>query len=162
MRSSLCSFMRTSGIMIFADCFECVDMVHYKSQLENITILKERNWCLFKRIARFTSLPLNVTFLNAEWVDGPVTWVDDAVFGASSHDSLVHCKAGVFGNVQLPSELADKWQAHSSHLEGGGHIHTEEQAVSKNYRTEIEWNRCQHRMEKATENQTPESDCSCM
>lgn len=63
---------------------------------------------------------LEVTFLYAEWVDGPVAGVGDAVLCTSSHDSMVDWKARVFGNVQLPAELSDKWQTHSSHLDKRG------------------------------------------
>lgn len=63
---------------------------------------------------------LQVTFLYAERVDGPVAWVYDAVLCTCSHDSMVDWKARVFGNVQLPAELSDKWQTHSSHLDERG------------------------------------------
>lgn len=60
------------------------------------------------------------TFLYAEWVDGPVAWVDDAVLGTGCHDSIVDGKAGVFGNVQLPAELSDERETHGPHLEERG------------------------------------------
>lgn len=119
-------------------------------------------------------LLLKVTLLYAEWVDGPVAWVDDAVLRASSHDGMVDWEAGVFGNVQLPAELSDKRQTHRSHLdergEGGErgrlrgmqrgmkrtglpclcfcshtHTHTREKG-----RKELEWNRCRGKMKRAT------------
>lgn len=61
-----------------------------------------------------------VTFLDAERVDGSVARVDDAVLGAGRHDRLVDGQAGVFGDVQLPAQLAHKGQAHGSHLAGEG------------------------------------------
>lgn len=39
------------------------------------------------------------------------------MFGAGGHDSAVDWEAGIFGNVQLPAELADKGQPHGPHLE---------------------------------------------
>lgn len=58
-----------------------------------------------------------LTFLDAERVDGSVAGVDDSVVGAGGHDGVVDREAGVFGNVQLPAELAHKRQAHGPDLE---------------------------------------------
>lgn len=62
------------------------------------------------------ALTLQPTFLDAQRVDGSVAGVDDSVFGAGGHDGVVDREAGVSGNVQLPTELADKRQAHGPHL----------------------------------------------
>lgn len=61
-----------------------------------------------------------LTFLDAERVDGSVAGVDDSVVGAGGHDGVVDREAGVFGNVQLPAELAHKRQAHGPDLEERG------------------------------------------
>lgn len=61
-----------------------------------------------------------LTFLDAERVDGSVAGVDDSVVGAGGHDGVVDWEAGVFGNVQLPAELAHKRQAHGPDLEERG------------------------------------------
>lgn len=74
--------------------------------------------CIFGLIIH--DLLYKVTFLYAERVDGPVAGVDDAVLCTSSHDSMVDWQASIFGDVQLPAKLPDKWQTHSSHLDMRG------------------------------------------
>lgn len=58
----------------------------------------------------------NLTFFDAERVDGSVARVLDAVFSTGGHDGLIHWQAGVFRDVQLPAELSHEGQTHGSYL----------------------------------------------
>lgn len=63
----------------------------------------------------------NLTFLDAERVDGSVGRVLDAVFGTGGHDGLINWQAGGFRDVQLPAELSDERQTHGSYLHACAH-----------------------------------------
>ena len=61
-------------------------------------------------------MPMRVSFLNAERVNGSVSCIDQSVRFSSFHNVLINCSTILIGNVKLPAQLSHKTYSQSKNL----------------------------------------------